>query len=186
MHISIGQYYSTAYVLGSCYCVRQHNSIDYYMLHPASSEISSHLLWWFIIPMGCIAYSFLLYGFCLLGVWFQIPFFVYGSNMALLINDDHIQYCPMDVVWSIQLGHSYFASTDYLAVTVWISVMIQHPNHVKQNGQSLYKYIKFFLRAVGHTSRGASCHCIVAMLNIFNSVVITVFFSFISKLCLTS
>ena len=41
---------------------------------------------------------------------------LYGSNMALLINDVHILYYHMYTVRSTFLGHSYF-----LSLTVWLS-----------------------------------------------------------------
>ena len=75
--------------------------------------------------------------------------------MAQLYVDNHMQYYHIDAVISIQFGHSYFASPDYLAVRVLISIMIQLPDHVTLTG--LYKYT-IFPREVGHTLARIVCH----------------------------
>ena len=86
--------------------------------------------------------------YCLFGLHLLILFWFYDSNMALLIKDHNIQYYHMDVLRSIYLGHSYFASSDYMIVWPWISNMLLHPDHVTLTWPSLYKYTKFYLTAV--------------------------------------
>ena len=48
--------------------------------------------------------------------------------MALLIEDNHIQYYQVHAIISIQFDHSYFVSPAISAVRVWICIMIKLPD----------------------------------------------------------
>ena len=54
------------------------------------------------------------------------PFPVLCGNMALLLNDAYIQYYHMDVIRPIPLGCISLESLEYLAIRMWMPIMIQH------------------------------------------------------------
>ena len=46
--------------------------------------------------MDCIAHNSQLYIYCLPGLWFEMLFLFFGTNMAPLTDDSQFQYYQMD------------------------------------------------------------------------------------------
>ena len=136
--VSIQMYNYIYYVL-TCILYTYINILYYWLLIHYYDQLTVLLfcwpLCWFIMSTSCIAFSSQTYVCCLPLMWFQFLFF---CLMAVtwpywLMRITWICYL-FNTVRSIQLGHSYFASPDYLAVRAWISAVIQHPNHIRLTG----------------------------------------------------
>ena len=83
----------------------------------------------------------------------------------------------MDGVSSKQLGHSYFASPDYMIVQTWISLMLLLLDHVTLTRLGTYRSIKLYPRVIGYTLEGGLCHHVKTMLHycIFYNIIIIVY-----------
>ena len=57
-------------------------------------------------------------------------FLIYGGNMALVMNNVHVQDSYVDASRSIQMANSYFISPDYLVVKTCTVAMFDHFNHI--------------------------------------------------------
>ena len=95
------------------------------------------------------------------------PHLIYGSNMTLYINYHHINYYYMGSLRSIYLGHSYFASSDYMTIQTWTHVMLLHLNHVRLTGTGFHKYTKFYPGMVWYTLAGVASYHIATVLSFF-------------------
>ena len=76
--------------------------------------------------------------------------------MALHIDNNHILYYHMDVLWSNILGHSYFASHDYLALQRWIKAMFLYPNNTALEEPNIYHYFKFLPGVISYCNSGST------------------------------
>ena len=57
-------------------------------------------------------------------------------------------FCDIDKYISNMLGHSYFASPDYLLIQGLIRVMLLYPTNVLQAWPNVHHVFKFFLEVV--------------------------------------
>ena len=92
--------------------------------------------------------------------------YIIGSNMALHISDNHIQFYHMDVYRSIMLGCKYLTSPDYSVVQGWIRAVLLHPTYSLLLVPDVHCFFKFFTGLVRyfHSYNAIGpCHQLVAV-----------------------
>ena len=95
--------------------------------------------------------------------------------MDLITDDVYVQDYHKDVLRSIQLGHSYFISLDYLVIKSWICPMSLYVDNIIIDGPDSYRYRHLLSGVLRYNLYGVLCHYIVAVLNLANNVGIAVF-----------